>query len=213
MNDRNDRHDIDDDDELQPNADARPHGIRSVVVSVALFAVTFLSTTYVGSLTAPGSGNSLWSGLSYSLPLMTILLCHELGHYIAARIHGVPTSPPYFVPMPVPPLGTMGAVIVMRGRIARRNALLDIGAAGPLAGMAIEALDADRIGAGSLSLMVMVVEAIAPTDAPPAGFPSVTTTVWRFEIAKTGVERTAPGMAGESNDAKTLVRLPAMSYA
>jgi hypothetical protein len=128
----------DEPDEPQMTADdARPHGMRSVFVSVALFAITFLSTTYVGSLNTPGSNNSLWTGLSYSLPLMSILLCHELGHYIAARVHRVPASPPFFVPMPVPPLGTMGAVILMRGRITRRDALLDIGAAGPLAGMAM----------------------------------------------------------------------------
>jgi membrane-associated protease RseP (regulator of RpoE activity) len=59
-----------------------------------------------------------------------------MGHYIAARIHGVNTSPPLFIPLPLL-LGTMGAVIQMRERIERRNALLDIGAAGPLAGMVI----------------------------------------------------------------------------
>jgi membrane-associated protease RseP (regulator of RpoE activity) len=68
---------------------------------------------------------------------MAILLSHELGHYVAARIHGVPASLPYFVPMPLPPLGTMGAVILMRDRISSRNALLDIGAAGPLAGLCV----------------------------------------------------------------------------
>jgi membrane-associated protease RseP (regulator of RpoE activity) len=110
---------------------------RSFVLSVVLFVLTFLSTTYVGSQSSGDAVPRFWSGLSYSVPLMSILLCHELGHYIAARVHRVPASPPFFVPMPFPPLGTMGAVILMRGRIARRNALLDIGAAGPLAGMAI----------------------------------------------------------------------------
>ena len=117
-----------------PAAAEAPHGMRAVWLSVGLFFATLASTTYVGSI---GTAGSFWSGLSSSLPLMSILLCHELGHYIAARIHGVPSSPPYFVPVPLPPLGTMGAVILMRGRITRRNALLDIGAAGPLAGMAV----------------------------------------------------------------------------
>jgi len=110
---------------------------RSVLVAVLLFVLTFLSTTYVGASSGADLATSFISGLAYSVPLMSILLCHELGHYIAARIHRVPASPPFFVPMPIPPLGTMGAVIVMRGRITRRNALLDIGAAGPLAGMAV----------------------------------------------------------------------------
>ena len=54
-------------------------------------------------------------GLSYSVPLMLILLCHELGHYIVARLHGVDASLPYFIPLPPGfGLGTLGAVIGMR---------------------------------------------------------------------------------------------------
>lgn len=68
--------------------------------------------------------------------LLTILVAHELAHYIAARIHKVDASLPYFIPMPMlSPFGTMGAVIRMRGRIPTRKALLDIGASGPLAGL------------------------------------------------------------------------------
>jgi membrane-associated protease RseP (regulator of RpoE activity) len=112
-------------------------GRRSVVLSVGLFMVTLLSTTRAGSLTSGDAHPQLMSGLRFAIPLMAILLAHELGHYIAARIHGVPASPPFFIPFPWPPLGTMGAIILMRGRIARRDALLDIGAAGPLAGMVV----------------------------------------------------------------------------
>jgi membrane-associated protease RseP (regulator of RpoE activity) len=68
--------------------------------------------------------------------LLAILVTHELGHYVAARIHGVPASLPYFLPLPIlNPFGTLGAVIVMPKRIRSARALLDIGAAGPLAGM------------------------------------------------------------------------------
>jgi membrane-associated protease RseP (regulator of RpoE activity) len=110
--------------------------LRSLLISCGLFGLTFLSTTYVGSLTSDLPGpRRLAHGLPYAIPLMTILLAHELGHYIAARLHRVPASPPFFVPLPVPPFGTLGAVIFMPGRIAKRDALLDIGAAGPLAGL------------------------------------------------------------------------------
>ena len=74
----------------------------------------------------------------FTASLLSILLAHEFGHYIAARIHKVDASLPYFLPMPlVSPFGTMGAVIRMRSAIPTRRALLDIGAAGPLAGLAL----------------------------------------------------------------------------
>lgn len=104
-------------------------------LSALLFALTCASTTLVGSTWS--QEKSLLSGLAYSVPLMAILLSHEFGHYIAARIHRVPASLPYFIPMPVPPMGTMGAVIFMPQRIRSRDALLDIGAAGPLAGLIV----------------------------------------------------------------------------
>jgi membrane-associated protease RseP (regulator of RpoE activity) len=80
----------------------------------------------------------LTGGPAFAAALFAILLAHEFGHYIAARIHRVPASLPYFLPLPfVSPFGTLGAVILMPGRIRSRNALLDIGAAGPLAGMVV----------------------------------------------------------------------------
>jgi membrane-associated protease RseP (regulator of RpoE activity) len=70
--------------------------------------------------------------------LLAILLAHEFGHYIAARLHKVDASLPYFIPLPIlSPFGTMGAVIRMRSVIPTRRALFDIGAAGPLAGLAL----------------------------------------------------------------------------
>jgi membrane-associated protease RseP (regulator of RpoE activity) len=76
------------------------------------------------------------NALKFVGSVMTILVAHELGHYITARIHKVDASLPFFIPMPIlSPFGTMGAVIRMRGTIPTRRALLDIGASGPLAGM------------------------------------------------------------------------------
>jgi membrane-associated protease RseP (regulator of RpoE activity) len=80
---------------------------------------------------------NLHRGWSFAVPLLAILVTHEFGHYIAAVIHRVPASLPYFIPLPPSPFGTMGALIAMRSRIRSRNALLDIGAAGPLAGIVV----------------------------------------------------------------------------
>lgn len=74
----------------------------------------------------------------YTGALLGILLAHEFGHYFAARLHKVDASLPFFIPLPIlSPFGTMGAVIRMRSVIPTRRALLDIGAAGPLAGLAL----------------------------------------------------------------------------
>lgn len=111
------------------------------VLSLILIALTFLSTFYVGAVQVltrpPESLGELLTGWVFSLPLMGILLAHEFGHFFAGVYHRVDVSPPYFIPVPFFLLGTLGAVIQMRERIRSRNALLDIGAAGPLCGMIV----------------------------------------------------------------------------
>jgi membrane-associated protease RseP (regulator of RpoE activity) len=79
---------------------------------------------------------ALAEGLAFSLPLMTILLAHELGHYFACRYYGIDASLPYFLPAPTP-IGTLGAFIRIRAPIYTRRALFDVGIAGPLAGFAM----------------------------------------------------------------------------
>lgn len=74
-------------------------------------------------------------GLIYMGTVLTILFFHEMGHFLAARRHRVPASYPFFIPFPISPIGTMGAVIGMRGNLADRRQLFDIGIAGPLAGL------------------------------------------------------------------------------
>lgn len=86
--------------------------------------------------------SSLTAGLSFSLPLFGILLCHEMGHYLTARRYQLDVSPPYFLPgpPPVPPLpgiGTLGAFIRLRTLLTDRRQLIDVGAAGPFAGFLV----------------------------------------------------------------------------
>lgn len=78
----------------------------------------------------------LVDGLAFSLTLMTILLSHELGHYFACRYYGIDASLPYFLPFPSP-IGTLGAFIRIRSPIYTRQALFDVGIAGPLAGFVV----------------------------------------------------------------------------
>lgn len=110
--------------------------------AIIMFFLTLLSMFWVGAQWAGVDvGHSplvaLLEGYRFALPLMAILLAHELGHYFAARIHSVDASPPFFIPMPFALIGTFGAVIRMRGAIKLRNALFDIGASGPLCGLIV----------------------------------------------------------------------------
>ncbi len=125
-------------------AEAEPPFAPKARTNVLLFFATVASVFYVGSAYAAGHfrlesfSQALAAAWIYAVPLMAILLAHEFGHYIAARIHKVPASLPYFLPLPIlNPFGTLGAVIVMPERIRSRNALMDIGAAGPIAGMVV----------------------------------------------------------------------------
>ena len=77
----------------------------------------------------------LWRALQFSVALMLILTCHELGHYVQSCFYRVRSSLPFFIPMPFGPFGTLGAVIAMDDEVPNSKALFDIGITGPLAGL------------------------------------------------------------------------------
>src|SRR5690242_14349217 len=127
-------------------------------VHVALFLATLLTTTFAGAVLSgaiaydnpldlftgtyplPQHFVRAWSsGLVFSLPLLAILLCHELGHYLTARRYDLDVSPPYFIPVPLVPsfIGTMGAFIRLRTMLSDRRQLFDVGVAGPIAGFLV----------------------------------------------------------------------------
>ena len=77
-------------------------------------------------------------GLKFAAALLSILLAHESGHYVACRLYGVDATLPFFIPMPPPFMaGTLGAFIKIKSPIPSRRALFDIGVAGPLAGFLV----------------------------------------------------------------------------
>ena len=93
--------------------------MRRAWIHVVLFILTVASTWLTG-------------GPGYSVAIMLILLGHELGHYFMSRGYGTRASLPYFLPFPLSPFGTLGAVIRMESIISSRKALFDTGVAGPL---------------------------------------------------------------------------------
>jgi membrane-associated protease RseP (regulator of RpoE activity) len=114
---------------------------RGPALNAVLFAATVGTVFLAGATFLPAEtvADAVRNGLEFSAALLGILVCHEAGHYFAARRRRIDASLPYFIPMPpfLSPFGTMGAVILMRGRIRSRDALMEVGAAGPLAGMAV----------------------------------------------------------------------------
>jgi membrane-associated protease RseP (regulator of RpoE activity) len=141
-------------------------------LNTALFLLTLLTTTMAGadaagapvSLAHPMQAVvNLREGLSFSVPLMLILLAHEMGHYLTCYRYGVEASLPYFIPAPAPStffIGTFGAFIRMRSMPRTRPAMFDIGAAGPWAGFV-------------LSLVAVIVglrwSQVAPLDTSQGG--------------------------------------------
>ena len=124
--------------------------------SIVLFLITSVTMFWAGVshwvpigplLASPFYGSLLpvrqillehWQdGIIYSVATLAILLAHEMGHYLMTVRYKVAATPPLFLPMPISPLGTFGAVIAMDGRQADRREVFDIGIAGPLAGLVV----------------------------------------------------------------------------
>lgn len=119
-------------------------------INLGLFIVTLLSVlltgalyNYEGNLPASLGGTTqtllahLAQGWPFALSMLSILLAHEFGHYLAARYHKTDVTLPYFIPFPFSPFGTMGAFIRLKEPPRNKRVLLDIGIAGPLAGLVV----------------------------------------------------------------------------
>ncbi len=132
-------------------------GKQRLGIHITLLALTLVTTTAVGAglaltfqanrpltlddltsvlLRLPGEPLLALSGLPFSLTLMSILLAHEMGHYLACRHYRIDATLPYFLPFPSL-IGTLGAFIRIRSPIFTRKALFDVGIAGPIAGFAM----------------------------------------------------------------------------
>lgn len=104
-------------------------------VNLVLFILTCITTFITGWVQ-----NGYWqAGFWYGGAIITILLSHEMGHYLMCRKYGIQATLPFFIPFPpfINPFGTLGAVIKMESVIPSRKALFDVAVAGPLAGLAL----------------------------------------------------------------------------
>ncbi|HMU93421.1 MAG TPA: site-2 protease family protein [Anaerolineales bacterium] len=119
-----------------------------ISTNILLFVLTVFSVMLAGAQpegTMPDDfmgqllmlAKSIFTGWPFALSLLGILLTHELGHYFMSRYHKTPATLPYFIPLPLSLLGTMGAAIIMRGTPKNKRVLFDIGVAGPIAGLIV----------------------------------------------------------------------------
>ena len=110
----------------------------SVILNIVLFVATIFTTLLVGTLNRGGNPftnfTDIFLGIPFSFSLLLILTGHELGHYFTSRHYGVSVTLPYFLPIPHPLIGTMGAFIRIKSALPNRHALVKIGAAGPIIG-------------------------------------------------------------------------------
>ncbi len=117
-------------------------------VNLIFFILTLISVWFTGGMMSVTQLSSNWlenlqqfvvKGWPFTVSMLGILGAHEFGHYLAGRYHKVQVTLPYFIPLPFPfsPFGTMGAFINMKEVPRNRRILLDIGIAGPLAGLVV----------------------------------------------------------------------------
>ncbi|MEM4188423.1 MAG: site-2 protease family protein, partial [Candidatus Hadarchaeum sp.] len=109
-----------------------------ILTNVALFAATVASTFIAGYYLFD---SSFTSAALFSASLLTMLVAHELGHKLSARRNRVASTLPYFIPAPPPfPLGTFGAVINIKSPIPTKEALVEMGASGPITGFVLSVI-------------------------------------------------------------------------
>ena len=128
--------------DIDPNARVKIPVLNIVLFLATLFTVYVVSVFYRFFLTGTsfesamdGAMQSLSNGggLVFTLALMSILIVHEMGHYVASKRRNIVTSWPYFIPAPNL-IGTFGAVIKSKSPFWNRRDLIEVGAAGPIAG-------------------------------------------------------------------------------
>lgn len=134
-------------------------GIRGFVFGVGRF--------FGGALR--GDWPLLVQGWTFAVPLLAILIVHELGHYVAARRYVIDVSPPFFLPIPptFSPIGTLGAFIRMRSPVVDRRQLLDVGAAGPIAGFVV-----------AVAVLIWGYLTSTPAELPSGLPPDISMTAW-----------------------------------
>ncbi|MEN3048269.1 MAG: site-2 protease family protein [Candidatus Caldarchaeales archaeon] len=118
---------------------------RRSLVPLALLALTAVTTFVDGYLRSveaarvfgPPLDSAVFNAAVYTVALLAIVGIHELGHKLSARMDGIDTSLPYFIPGIPGSIPTFGAVIFQRSPVVNRDDLFDLGVSGPVAGFVV----------------------------------------------------------------------------
>jgi len=147
--------------EVKPDNKWLPWVFLLATIGTTLFSGYLLALNYISALDyygLPGMRDPYLIALSFSVSVMAILGIHELGHKIAAAYHGVRATMPYFIPFPFSLIGTLGAVIRVKSPLPTRDAAIDLGVSGPIAGFLV-AIPVTVIG---LKLSIVVPQSAVP---------------------------------------------------
>ncbi|NJE48717.1 site-2 protease family protein [Thermococcus sp. 9N3] len=147
--------------EVKPDNKWLPWVFLLATIATTFFAGYMLALNYISALDyygLPGMRDPYLIALSFSVSVMAILGTHELGHKIAAAYHGVRATMPYFIPFPFSLIGTLGAVIRVKSPLPTRDAAIDLGVSGPIAGFLVS-IPVTAIG---LKLSIVVPQSMVP---------------------------------------------------
>ncbi|MEW5738663.1 MAG: site-2 protease family protein [Myxococcota bacterium] len=142
------------------------HLLLLVLTALSVFAAFLF---FWGGGVSGSLEDRVWGSVFFTVSVLLILGAHEMGHYLMARLHGVDATLPYFIPIPLG-FGTLGAVIRLKGKVPTRNALVDIGAAGPLCGLLV-----------AVPILIAGIALSEPMDVPESvrRFPP-STSLWHY---------------------------------
>ncbi len=118
-------------------------GLLTVGRAGILYAAMF--TMAQGVRPVAWSHDNLMLSLWYTLPVLGIILAHEMGHYVMCRLYRVRTAGPFLLPLPIsianalhwfwlPAIGLLGGVLWVRDKFPSPVARWDIAWTGLAAG-------------------------------------------------------------------------------
>jgi len=121
---------------LPSKNDPKPLNVTQTLLSIVLFVATIVASLETGGILLGfdfySSPERYLEVLPFSLGILSVLLAHELGHWLVAKRYQVRLNLPFFIP--TWQIGSFGAITRFASLLPNRTALFDIAVAGPIFG-------------------------------------------------------------------------------